>query len=87
MMSDHWFVIGEWQKVESDEWNEMGDEDAGIWLITADGWLLIVDSLWVTFEGDGGIVWWVIGDRPQIIDEGWWLFGSRVSWMDHHIGK
>ena len=63
MMGDHWFVIGEWQKVESDEWNEMGDEDAGIWLISADGWLLIIDSLWVTFDGVWDVVWWVIGDR------------------------
>ena len=82
-MGDHWFVIGEWQKVESDEWNEMREG----WLISADGWLLIVDSLWVTFEGDGGVVWWVIGDRSRIIDDGWWIFGSRVSGMDHHIGK
>ena len=63
MMGDHWFVIGEWQKVESDEWNEMGDEDAGIWLIGADGWLLIIDSLWVTFDGVWDVVWWVIRDR------------------------
>ena len=41
----------------------MGDEDAGIWLISADGWLLIIDSLWVTFDGVWDVVWWVIGDR------------------------
>ena len=49
----------------SDEWYQMGDGDVGRWLISADGTLFIVDSLWVTFEGDGAVGWWVIGDN-------WW---------------
>ena len=35
------------------------------WLISADGTLFIVDSLLVTFEGDGAVGWWVIGDLSK----------------------
>ena len=83
---DGWSLICHWWVAKSRKW--WVKWDAGR-MIDKCRWLIIdcLDSLWVTFEGDGGVVWWVIGDRSRIIDDGWWIFGSRVSGMDHHIGK
>ena len=75
---------------KSRKWWVISDGGCGMWegwLVSADGTLFIVDSLWVTFEGDGAVGWWVIGDRSRIIDEGWWIFVSRVKGTDHHIGQ
>ena len=89
MVSDRFIgnelASGKKSKVMSDMRRGMGMREG--WFTSADGWLLIVDSLWVTFEGDWVVVWWVIGVRSQISDEGLWIFGSRVSGLDHHIGQ
>ena len=73
-----------------DEWYQMGDGDVGR-MIYKCRWYII--HCW-QFIGDIWRWWgcWVMSDwrsiyRSQIIDEGWWIFVSRVKGTDHHIGQ
>ena len=73
-----------------DEWYQMGDGDVGR-MINKCRWYII--HCW-QFIGDIWRWWgcWVMSDwrsiyRSQIIDEGWWIFVSRVKGTDHHIGQ
>ena len=69
MVSDRFIgnelASGKKSKVMSDMRRGMGMRVG--WFTSAGGWLLIVDSLWVTFEGDGVVVWWVIGGHRSLM--------------------
>ena len=95
LIGNEWWVIIDLSLARGKKSKVMSDMRWGLGM--REGWLIkcrwYIIHCW-QFIGDIWRWWgcWVMSDwrsiyRSQIIDEGWWIFVSRVKGTDHHIGQ